>query len=74
MLFRSGSGGILAGEAAGVMRERDKLLAQKTKVIESVGRQASFMAQQYQLGGAGGSLMFGNTAPNKPMSLFDYMA
>ena len=69
-----GSGGILAGEAAGVMRERDKLLAQKSRVIESVGRQANFMAQQYQLGGAGGSLMFGNIAPNKPMSLFDYMA
>lgn len=69
-----GAGGILAGEAAGVMRERDKLLAQKTKVIESVSRQASFMAQQYQLGGAGGSLMFGNTGVNRPMSLFDYMA
>lgn len=67
-----GAGGILATEAAGVLRERDKLLAQKTRMIESVGRQASFIAQ-YQTG-TGGSLMFGNTSLNRPMSLFDYMA
>lgn len=43
-----GPGGILAGEVALVQRARDKLVAQKTRVIESVERQASFMAQ-YQI-------------------------
>lgn len=69
-----GAGGTLAGEAAGVMRERDKLLEQKTKVVASITRQAGLMAQQYQMAGAGGSLLFGNGNTNRPMSLFDYMA
>lgn len=71
-----GSTGSLAGEAAGVMRERDKLLEQKTKVVAAVTRQASLMAQQYQLAGSGGGLMFGssNGGLGRPMSLFDYMA
>ena len=66
-----GTGGILAGEAAGVTRERDKLLAQKARVVESVNRQAAQMAQQYQLGG---SLMFGNTSTGSTRSPFDYSA
>ena len=66
-----GVGGALAGEAAGVTRERDKLLAQKAKVIESVNRQANLMAQQYQLSG---SLMFGNASANQTRSPYDYPA
>lgn len=66
-----GTGGILAGEAAGVTRERDKALAQKARVVESVNRQAAQMAQQYQLGG---SLMFGNTSTGGTRSPFDYSA
>jgi flagellar hook-associated protein 2 len=66
-----GTGGILADEAAGVTRERDKLLAQKAKVIESVNRQATLMAQQYQ---SGGSLMFGNTSTSRTKSPYDYSA
>jgi flagellar hook-associated protein 2 len=68
-----GASGSLGVEAAGVMRERDKLLDQKTKVIETVSRQASMMVQQYQLAGSGGSMMFGGGL-GRPMSLFDYMA
>ena len=68
-----GSSGSLAGEAANVMRERDKLLEKKTQVVAAVTRQASLMAQQYQLAGGGGGLMFGS-GQGKPMSLFDYMA
>lgn len=66
-----GTGGILAGEAAGVTRERDKLLAQKARVVESVNRQATQMAQQYQLGG---SLMFGKTSTGSTRSPYDYSA
>lgn len=66
-----GTGGILAGEAAGVTRERDKLLAQKAKVVESVNRQATLMAQQYQLSG---SMMFGNTSTSRTRSPYDYSA
>lgn len=71
-----GSSGSLAGEAASVMRERDQLLDKKTQVVAAVTRQASLMAQQYQLAGSGGGLMFGgsNGGLGRPMSLFDYMA
>lgn len=66
-----GTGGILAGEASGVTRERDKALAQKARVVESVNRQATQMAQQYQLAG---SLMFGNTSTGRTRSPYDYSA
>lgn len=68
-----GSTGTLGAEAASVLRERDRLLDQRDKVIDTVTRQATLMAQQYQLAGAGNGLLFGGGA-GRPMSLFDYMA
>ena len=68
-----GSSGTLGTEAASVMRDRDHMLEQKTKVIDTVSRQATLMAQQYQLAGSGGGMLFGGGA-GRPMSLFDYMA
>lgn len=68
-----GTSGTLGAEAASVLRERDRLLDQRDKVIDTVTRQASLMAQQYQLAGAGNGLLFGGGA-GRPMSLFDYMA
>ncbi len=68
-----GVSGNLGVEAASVMRERDRLLDQRDKVIDTVTRQATLMAQQYQLGGSGNGLLFGGGA-GRPMSLFDYMA
>ena len=68
-----GASGALGVEAASVMRERDRLLEQRSKVIDTVTRQAGLMAQQYQLAGTGGGLLFGGGA-GRPMSLFDYMA
>jgi len=68
-----GSSGALGAEAASVMRERDRMLEQKNKVIDTVSRQATLMAQQYQLAGSGGGMLFGGGA-GRPMSLFDYMA
>lgn len=68
-----GASGSLGVEAASVMRERDRLLEQRDKVIDTVTRQATLMAQQYQLAGSGNGLMFGGGA-GRPMSLFDYMA
>jgi len=68
-----GATGALGIEAASVLRERDHLLDQRDKVIDTVTRQAALMAQQYQLAGAGNGLLFGGGA-GRPMSLFDYMA
>lgn len=68
-----GVSGSLGVEAASVMRERDRLLDQRDKVIDTVTRQATLMAQQYQLAGSGNGLLFGGGA-GRPMSLFDYMA
>lgn len=68
-----GASGSLGVEAASVMRERDRLLEQRDKVIDTVTRQATLMAQQYQLAGSGNGLLFGGGA-GRPMSLFDYMA
>lgn len=68
-----GTTGTLGVEAASVLRERDRLLDQRDKVIDTVTRQATLMAQQYQLAGAGNGLLFGGGA-GRPMSLFDYMA
>lgn len=68
-----GASGTLGVEAASVMRERDRMLDQREKVIDTVSRQAALMAQQYQLAGSGGGLLFGGGA-GRPMSLFDYMA
>lgn len=68
-----GASGTLGVEAASVMRERDRLLDQRDKVIDTVNRQATLMAQQYQLAGSGNGLLFGGGA-GRPMSLFDYMA
>ena len=68
-----GASGALGVEAASVMRERDRLLDQRDKVIDTVNRQATLMAQQYQLAGSGNGLLFGGGA-GRPMSLFDYMA
>lgn len=68
-----GTSGTLGVEAASVLRERDRLLDQRDKVIDTVTRQATLMAQQYQLAGAGNGLLFGGGA-GRPMSLFDYMA
>lgn len=68
-----GSTGTLGVEAASVLRQRDHLLDQRDKVIDTVTRQAALMAQQYQMAGTGGGLMFGGGL-GRPMSLFDYMA
>ena len=68
-----GASGTLGAEAASVMRDRDRIADQKSKIIDTVTRQASLMAQQYQLAGSGGGLLFGGGA-GRPMSLFDYMA
>lgn len=68
-----GTTGTLGAEAASVLRERDRLLDQRDKVIDTVTRQATLMAQQYQLAGAGNGLLFGGGA-GRPMSLFDYLA
>jgi flagellar hook-associated protein 2 len=68
-----GASGSLGVEAASVMRERDRLLEQRDKVIDTVTRQATLMAQQYQLAGSGGGLLFGGGL-GRPMSSFDYMA
>lgn len=68
-----GSTGTLGVEAASVLRERDRLLDQRDKVIDTVTRQAALMAQQYQMAGSGGGLLFGGGL-GRPMSLFDYMA
>lgn len=68
-----GASGNLGVEAASVMRERDRLLEQRDKVIDTVTRQATLMAQQYQLAGSGGGLLFGGGL-GRPMSSFDYMA
>ncbi|WP_306396153.1 flagellar filament capping protein FliD [Telluria beijingensis] len=68
-----GSTGTLGVEAASVLRERDRMLDQRDKVIDTVSRQAALMAQQYQMAGTGGGLLFGGGL-GRPMSLFDYMA
>ncbi|WP_137175216.1 flagellar filament capping protein FliD [Massilia sp. HP4] len=68
-----GTTGTLGVEAASVLRERDRLLDQRDKVIDTVTRQATLMAQQYQMAGSGNGLLFGGGA-GRPMSLFDYMA
>ena len=68
-----GASGTLGAEAASVMRDRDRIADQKSKIIDTVTRQASLMAQQYELAGSGGGLLFGGGA-GRPMSLFDYMA
>ncbi|MCC2973630.1 flagellar filament capping protein FliD [Massilia sp. IC2-476] len=66
-------GGILADQAAVVQAHVDKLSAQKVEVSAIIERQAALLAQQYALGGTGGSSLFGLTG-NKPLSLFDFMA
>lgn len=66
-------GGILADQAAVVQAHVDKLSAQKVEVTGIIERQAALLAQQYALGGTGGSSLFGLTG-NKPLSLFDFMA
>ena len=68
-----GTSGSLGVEAASVLRERDRLLDQRDKMVATVTRQASLLAQQYQLAGTGGGLLFGGGA-GRPMSLFDYLA
>jgi flagellar hook-associated protein 2 len=67
-------GGILASQATAVQADVDKLNAQKTKVADTVNRQASMLVQQYALAGAGGSSLFGLSNPGAGMSLFDFMA
>ncbi len=66
-------GGILADQASAVQSHVDKLSAQKAQVTDIVQRQAVLLAQQYSLGGTGGSSLFGLSG-NKPLSLFDFMA
>lgn len=67
-------GGILSRQATAVQADVDKLNAQKTKVADTVTRQASMLVQQYAQAGAGGSSLFGLSNPGAGMSLFDFMA
>ena len=64
------SQGVLAGQAATVQNDVDKLTKQRTQVATAVSRQASAMVQQYAMGGTGGSTQFGQ-AGVQPLSLFD---
>ena len=66
-------GGVLADQASAVQNHEDKVSAQKAQVTDIVQRQAELLAQQYSLGGTGGSSLFGLSG-NKPLSLFDFMA
>jgi flagellar hook-associated protein 2 len=64
------SQGVLAGQAATVQNDVDKLTKQRTQVATAVSRQASALVQQYAMGGTGGSTQFGQ-AGVQPLSLFD---
>jgi flagellar hook-associated protein 2 len=64
------SQGVLAGQAAALQNDVDKLTKQRTQVATAVSRQASALVQQYAMGGTGGSTQFGQ-AGVQPLSLFD---
>lgn len=70
-----GDGGQLARQAEQVTAQRDKLLGQKNRTVDTVNRQSYILAQQYQLIGSGGDPALGGLgAPGRPASLFDYLA
>lgn len=68
------TGGLLAKQSAAVQQDMDKLNSQKTKVTDTINRQAASLVQQYASAGTGGSSLFGMLGGTQTMSAFDFIA
>jgi flagellar hook-associated protein 2 len=68
------TGGLLAKQSAAVQQDMDKLNSQKTKVTDTINRQAASLVQQYAAAGTGGSSLFGMLGGTQTMSAFDFIA
>jgi flagellar hook-associated protein 2 len=65
------TGGVLAGQAEAVTKDRDALAARKTQMTQAVTAQASSLVQQYA--NAGANSLFG-MMNGRPPSAFDFLA